>query len=108
MRSLVLVWTTVLLAPFAWSVSLVAMFWLTTPVCQGLAHSWLVAVGAVCVVLAIVGGVVAHRAAARWNGGVVEDPRAFLFKLARGASAIFALVIALSIVPIALLTPCPV
>ena len=106
MRSLVLVWITVLLAPLAWGFSLVTMFWATHPVCQGRTFTWIYGSGGMCVALALGGGLVAWRALR--NAKEPGSPRVFLLQMATGASAIFALVIGLSLVPVSMLTPCPV
>jgi F0F1-type ATP synthase membrane subunit c/vacuolar-type H+-ATPase subunit K len=107
-RFLWLIWTSVLLAPLAWSASLVGMFWLTDPVCQGASRTMIVAIGGACVVLAIVSSLLAQRSLRRVAAHESSDFRTFLLRLAVGSSAIFALVIALSLVPVAMLTPCPV
>jgi hypothetical protein len=108
-RLLLLVWTAVLGAPFAWAASLGAMFWLTHPVCQGMTHTAIVAVGSTCAVLAAGAGALAHYLL-RHSGATAAIPGsgAFLLKVALGSSPMFALVILLSMVPIAMLTPCPV
>ncbi|HVY83290.1 MAG TPA: hypothetical protein VG994_20050 [Steroidobacteraceae bacterium] len=107
-RFLWLIWSAVLLAPIAWSISLVVMFWLTDPVCQGASRTLIFAVGGACIVLAIVSGLLARGGLSRVPGDEADDFRRFLLHLALWSSALFALVIALSIVPVALLTPCPV
>ena len=102
-------WAGVLLGPIAWSVSLVSMFWLTHPVCQGAARGFLWATGAACALTAIAAGIGASLALARHGFPPERAGTApFLLRLAVGASAMFALVILLSMVPIAMLTPCPV
>ena len=107
MRRYVLVWTVVLLGPLAWGASLTAMFWATHPVCQGASHGWLYAIGAACAVLTLGAGFVGWRSmpAERVQH---ENDRYFLLQMAVGASAIFALVIGLSLVPVSMLTPCPI
>ncbi|HEU4626639.1 MAG TPA: hypothetical protein VFS52_17895 [Steroidobacteraceae bacterium] len=107
-RFLWLIWSAVLLAPIAWSVSLVVMFWLTNPVCQGTSRTLIFAVGGACIVLAIVSGLLARRGLSKVPSDDADDFRTFLLRLAAWSSALFALVIALSIVPVTLLTPCPV
>jgi hypothetical protein len=107
-RFLWLIWIALLLAPVAWAFSLGAMFWLTDPVCQGKTRSVIFVTGGICLVLAIVSWVLARRGLRRELGGEANDFRTFLLRVATWSSAIFALVIALSIVPVTLLTPCPV
>jgi hypothetical protein len=105
-RSMLLLWTGVLLAPIAWSVSLVTLFWFTNPVCQGARHGLLWATGGVCAVVALVaffGAWVGLRRVDEDGAGLAL----FMVRMALGVSAIFTLVILLSTVPIGLLTPCP-
>jgi hypothetical protein len=103
-RSLTLLWTTVLAGPIAWALSLSIMFWTTRSVCHGVSRNALLTVGIVCVVLSILAGL---RAARGFNQplGRFEFSH-FMLGLAVGASALFALVIILSLVPIFLLSPC--
>jgi hypothetical protein len=108
-RSLAFIWATVLVSPFAWGASLVSMFWLTHPVCQGLSRLPLVLTGAGCTIAALAASGVARRALKRLSGGSIEHANevlAFLLCLARWSGLVFALVIALSLVPTAILTPC--
>jgi hypothetical protein len=107
-RFLWLIWIAVLLAPTAWAFSLGAMFWLTDPVCKGVTRSVIFVTGGICLALAIVSCLLARHGLRRELGGEADDFRTFLLRLAAWTSAIFALVIALSIVPVTLLTPCPV
>jgi hypothetical protein len=108
-RQMLFLWACVLLGPIAWSLSLVSMSWLTHPVCQGARHGVLWVTGGICAVLAIVASVSALIGLARAGfppegSGVAP----FLLRMALGLSAIFALVILLSMVPIGILSPCPV
>jgi hypothetical protein len=108
-RRILLLWVVVLLGPIAWSISLNLMLWLTQPVCRGYSQGWLWGTGGICALLAVSAGITASRQLAREGlpperAGVAP----FMLRLAVGASAIFALVILLSMVPIAMLTPCPV
>jgi len=110
-RVLVLIWVTVLASPLAWATSLVTMFWLTHPVCQGLSRSVLIVAGSLCALVALAGALAADRALKRVPGRHVEesgDVPVFLLRMALWGGFMFALVIALSLVPTALLTPCPV
>jgi hypothetical protein len=108
-RVLLLVWSAILGAPLAWSLSLGTMFWLTHPVCQGMTHSAILIAGIICALLAAGAGILAclmlrHAG----NSEAMPDSGPFLLRMAVGASAIFTLVIVLSLVPLGLLTPCPV
>jgi F0F1-type ATP synthase membrane subunit c/vacuolar-type H+-ATPase subunit K len=68
----------------------------------------LVTTGVVCLVLAVASGLIAWTGSRRYaQDGESSQAERFLFGMAKGASAIFALVIALSLVPVALLSPCP-
>jgi hypothetical protein len=110
-RVLVFIWLTVLGSPIAWAASLVTMFWLTHPVCQGLPRSALVASGVVCALVALAGAIAAGRALKRAPTRSAEDAddvAVFLLRLALWGGLMFALVITLSLVPTTLLTPCPV
>jgi hypothetical protein len=107
-RTLLKVWVAFLLGPVAWSVSLGAMFWLTNPACQRGSRAPMVVTGVVCLVLALIAGIVAWTGARRYaHDADSSEAERFLFGMAIGGSAIFALVIALSLVPVALLSPCP-
>lgn len=109
-------WLMVLLPPLAWSFNHVAILWMTHPVCQGASRGWIVQIGIVCFLLAAGAGVFAHRrlqrvarsSAAELDASWRGDFETFLLRLAMGSSPVFALVILLSMVPNALLTPCPV
>jgi hypothetical protein len=108
---LVWVWLAVLASPIAWAASLVSMFWLTHPVCQGLSRSVLTLAGVGCALVAVGGALSARSALRRASACSAEssdDVCVFLLRLALWSSLIFALVIGLSLVPTALLTPCPV
>jgi hypothetical protein len=108
-RVLFLLWIALLGAPTAWSLSLGTMFWLTHPVCQGMTHAAILIAGVICALLAAGCGVLAHymlRGAC--ETAAMPDSGPFLLRMAMGASAIFTLVIVLSLVPLAMLTPCPV
>jgi TRAP-type C4-dicarboxylate transport system permease small subunit len=83
------------------------MFWLTHPVCQGWPRSSIVVVGLLCIAIAVVGGLLAWRQAKRARSAE-DDISGFLCEIALWSAAIFTLVIALSLVPAGLLTPCPV
>jgi hypothetical protein len=108
-RVLLLLWVALLGAPLAWSLSLGTMFWLTHPVCRGMTHAAILIAGVICALLAVGAGVLAryllHGAG---ETAAMPDSGPFLLRMAMGASAIFTLVIVLSLVPLAMLTPCPV
>jgi hypothetical protein len=106
MRRYVLVWTVVLLGPLAWGASLTAMFWATHPVCQGASHGLIYGIGGACAVLTLSAGLLGWRSLAVERAE--HESEHFLLQVGVGASALFALVIALSLVPISMLTPCPV
>ena len=110
-RVLVFIWVTVLVSPLAWATSLVTMFWLTHPVCQGLPRSVLIVSGSLCALVAAASALAADRGLKRAPGRSTDDSGdvpVFLLRLARWGGWMFALVIALSLVPTALLKPCPV
>jgi hypothetical protein len=110
-RVLLLIWVAIVASPLAWSASLVTMFWLTHPVCQGLPRSVLIVSGGLCAVVALAGALAAARGLKRVPEAPIEDSGdvpLFLLRLALWSGFMFALVIALSLVPTALLTPCPV
>jgi hypothetical protein len=102
-RPLFRVWILVLAGPLAWGTSLVTMFWLTHPVCQGHSRSMLVLTGVACVAISLAATVFATRFAS-----TLDEVSRFLARLAFWGGLVFSLVIALSLVPTALLTPCPV
>ena len=109
-RILMFVWFTVLASPIAWGTSLVAMLWLTHPVCQGMSRSYLTLLGVACALVALCGALAAGRALHRTPARVVEDSGdtlSFLLRLAMWSGWMFALVIGFSLVPTALLSPCP-
>ena len=110
-RVLALIWMAVLASPFAWAASLATMFWLTHPVCQGMSRSVLILSGSLCTVIALAGALGAARELKRAPRPPLEDSSdvpLFLLRMALWGGFMFALVIALSLVPTALLTPCPV
>jgi len=107
MRRYGLVWSVLLLGPIAWGLSLTAMFGPTHPVCQGASRAWIYAIGAACAGVTLFGGLMGWRAMAGERASHQGD-RLFLLQMVVGASAMFALVIGLSLVPVSMLTPCPV
>ncbi len=111
---LVLLWTVVLLAPLAWTFSLNVMFPLTDLVCQD-GRRWLpMTVGGICLLLAVGAPLLGW-----YSIGKLQDSREqrdaedriqtgrFMLVMGIGVGALFALVIAVSIVPIFFLSPCP-
>jgi hypothetical protein len=108
-REMVLLWVGVLLGPIAWAFSLTRLFWFTHPVCQGTGRGVLWITGAACAVLCVAAGIGAARGLARARfPAESSDIAPFMMRLAVGMSAAFALVILVSMVPISMLTPCPV
>jgi hypothetical protein len=110
-RILLFIWLMVLGSPLAWAVSLVTMFWLTHPVCQGLSRAVLAFSGGLCGLVALAGAIAAAQVLKRVPERTSEDSGdvpVFLLRLAMWGGLMFALVIALSLVPAGLLTPCPV
>jgi hypothetical protein len=110
-RVLLLVWAIVLASPIAWAISLATMFWLTHPVCQGLSRSVLTLAGSACALVAFAAAILAERKLKDLPKRDAEDSAhvlVFLLRVAFWAGLIFGLVIVLSLIPTALLTPCPV
>ena len=110
-RILFFIWLSVLASPIAWGASLITMFWLTHPVCQGLPRTVLIRVGVLCALIALAAAFAARRGLKRARPPLAEDAddvAVFLLGLAMWAGLLFALVIVLSLVPTVLLTPCPV
>jgi hypothetical protein len=106
---MVFLWAVALMAPIAWSVMLVSLFWLTHPVCQGSSRSVMWVTGGICALLAIAAGLFAGISLMRAGSPPERAGVApFMQRLAIGMSAIFSLVILVSLVPVLLLTPCPV
>lgn len=107
---LLFLWTVVLLGPVAWSTSLATMFWLTDPTCQDGMRTRIFIVGAVCAALAVAGGLLAWRESRRSGAHSrpehSADVNRFMLDLSMGCSALFALVILVSLVPALLLSPC--
>jgi hypothetical protein len=106
-RWLMIVWTAVLLAPAAWSLSLGLMFPLTHAACATGSREPMLWVSAVCAVLALIGGLVAWAALRRRSTPEGPASSRYLLELAVGMSAIFLLVILVMSVPIFLLDSCP-
>jgi hypothetical protein len=102
-RPLFRVWALLLASPIAWGTSLVMMFWLTHPVCQGHSRSTLVLTGVACAAVSLSTSILATRFA-----GQLDEVSRFLARIALWGGLIFSLVIVLSLVPTAMLTPCPV
>ena len=106
---MVFLWGIALSAPVAWSVMLVSLFWLTHPVCQGNSRSVMWVTGGICAVVAIGAGLFAGISLMRAGSPPERSGIApFMQRLAIGVSAIFSLVILVSLVPVLLLTPCRV
>jgi uncharacterized membrane protein YbhN (UPF0104 family) len=104
-RSLAMLWITVFAGPVAWWLSLAVMFWLTRKACVQSTTQWVLTAGMICAAVSVVAGIRAGFSLTRPLGHL-EITR-FMLILALSASAIFALVIVLSMVPISLLSPCP-
>ena len=110
-RILFFIWLSVLASPIAWGASLITMFWLTHPVCQGLPRAALTLVGMLGAFIALAAALAAGRGLKRAPARLAEDGddvAVFLLSLAMWAGLLFALVIVLSLAGTALLTPCPV
>ena len=100
---LALLWTVVLLAPVAWTMALGTMFPMTDWVCDGGPRSVFFAAGGICLALALIGGAVGWMRLAQ----TIEERSRFMLQLGIGSSALVALVIAMYIVPLFLLSSCP-
>ena len=105
-------WTGVLLAPLAWLANLELAYLLVHPSCSRDATLPVHAVHAVCLLLALAGGLTAWRtwrtAGGRWpadEGGPVARTR-FLAGLGLAVSALFALVIVAQWIPSFVLDAC--
>ncbi len=110
-RGLFFIWLAVVASPIAWGASLIAMSWLTHPVCQGLSRSVLILSGTLCALVALgatLGAFWRLQQARVRSAEDLDGVAVFLLRLAMWEGLIFALVIALSLIPTALLTPCPV
>jgi hypothetical protein len=105
-RSLMLLWLTILAGPVAWALSLTIMFWMTREACIEGALAPVLTVGVVCALVTAAAGIRAAVALVQPLGQM--QLTRFMLGLAVAASAMFALVIVLSLVPISMLTPCPV
>jgi hypothetical protein len=112
---LALLWTVVLLAPFAWMVALGSMLPMTDWVCARGARGALIVVGGICLALAVAAIAIGWMRLppgrtpgnAESASGVAEERSRFMLGLGIGMSAIIALVIAMYIVPVFLLSSCP-
>jgi small basic protein len=100
-----LLWFTILAGPIAWALSLSVMFWLTRDACVEGALGPILTVGVICALITVVAGIRAAVALVQPLGQM--QLTRFMLGLAVAASAMFVLVIVLSIVPISMLTPCP-
>jgi hypothetical protein len=106
-RGLTMLWSVVLLAPFAWAASLALMFVLTERACVSGSRMSLLVTASLAIALAAVPGLIAWSLRARTSAGDKARDRArFQLGLAAGGSAIFTLVILISAVPIFLLHAC--
>lgn len=112
---LLLLWTVVLLAPLAWTFSLNVMFPLTDLVCENGRRSLPMIVGLVCLVLAVAAPLLGWYSMTRLRDDPQQESESrdrvhtgrFMLVLGIGIGSLFALVIAMSIVPIFFLSPCP-
>lgn len=106
-RGLTMLWSVVLLAPFAWAASLGLMYVLTESACVSGSRISLLVTAASAIALAAIPGVIAWGLRERIEAGDDARERArFQLGLAAGGSAAFTLVILLSAVPIFLLQAC--
>jgi hypothetical protein len=99
-------WTALLLAPVAWAAALGILFPLTEDACArgDRASMWIVS--AVCVVLALAGAALAWWSRDEPGADSGADRARFLMRVALGMSAIFALVLIVTAVPILMLGAC--
>jgi hypothetical protein len=103
-----LLWTCVLLPPFAWAACLGLLFVLTDQACLHGSLAWLIATGVLCIGLAAAGGVLAYRRHARTSEAHGDaDYERFMLEIAIGLAAVFTLVNIVSTVPVFLLSACP-
>ena len=106
-RALTARWLALLAAPVAWAAALGALFSLVDEVCVAANRSPQWAVLAAAIVLALAPVPFAWRRARTPHDGHRSSDRAcFLARLAIGLSIMFALVIVLSAVPVAMLSAC--
>jgi hypothetical protein len=105
-RWLVRQWTALLLAPVAWTAALGILFALTEDACaRGDRRSmWIVAT--VCVLLALSGVTLAWSTREEPGADSGADRARFLMRVALGMSAIFAVVLIVTAVPILMLGAC--
>ena len=100
-------WATVLLPPFAWAAALSLLYAMTNPACLTQSRAVLIAVGLVCIGVAAAAGPLAL-----WLAPHEDEPtetaanRRFLARLALWNSALFVLIIVMSVVPVFLLDAC--
>ena len=101
-----LLWSVLLIAPFAWSLALGAMLPMTDWVCEHGGRTSMLWIGVLCLVLSL-------AAAALGAISLQNDPESarershFMLSLGTWMSVIFALVILFYIIPVFLLSPCP-
>lgn len=106
-RRLTMLWSVVLLAPFAWAASLGLMFALTERACLSGSRMSLLVTAVLAIAMAAVPGILTWGLRTRTSAGDDACERArFQLGLAAGGSAIFTLVTLVSSVPILLLPAC--
>jgi hypothetical protein len=99
-------WTALLLAPTAWAGALGTLFALTGDACVRDTRTSLWIVLAICVVLALAGGLLAWSDEVPAQEGSRSDRARFMSRVALGLSAIFAIVLLLMAVPLLMLGSC--
>ena len=106
-RALIEAWVTVLLAPLAWAVALGGLYSLTDETCARDGRLPMDALAAACLALTLLPAPIAwFRARHTPTDSNAGERARFLFNIAVGLSALFALVTLMTAVPIFLLDSC--
>ena len=107
-RELTLLWSALLVSPFAWAASHGILLIMTDQACQGLPRSSLVATGIFFTALAASGALLARRARRDIHGADLAAERGrFMATLALWLAPLFALVVLVNTVAVLFLDPCP-
>lgn len=99
-------WTALLLAPVAWVTALGILFPLTHDACTRNTRTAQWVVLAVCILLAVLGALLARREIGGMQGNAGWDRARFLMQAALGLSATFVLVLLVMAAPILMLGAC--
>jgi hypothetical protein len=112
--ALLLLWSGIALSPFAWLLSFSLFLMLTNHGCGGVRPVRFLAVGALSVAIVVLAALIAFWCRARWRDTRPEESASrsverarFMSNAGLGLALMFALLIAVSTLPVLWLSACP-